>query len=319
MPLIDMLLNELKSYNGSSPLPKDFDIFWNNTLSEIVGLEKTVTIEKAEYDFENIECYDLYFNGLGSGKIYAKYAKPAFIKDKHGAVILFHGYSGASEAWTSLLSWASQGYSVFALDVRGQAGKSEDVGGVTGNTLNGHFIRGLEDSPEKLLFRYIFSDTVILARIAMNMEEVNENQVYTFGGSQGGALSLVCSALEPKIAKSVIIYPFLSDYKRVWDMDLVRDAYGELNWFFKIKDPLHEKEDEIFYKLGYIDVQNLANKVKSKVLFVTGLMDAICPPSTQFAVYNKITSEKEILIYPDFGHEYLPNITEKSMIFFRRN
>ena len=37
-----------------------------------------------------------------------------------------------------------------------------------------------------------------------------------------------------------------------------------------------------------------------------GLMDKICPPSTQFAAYNKITSPKSVLTYPDFGHEHLP-------------
>ena len=37
-----------------------------------------------------------------------------------------------------------------------------------------------------------------------------------------------------------------------------------------------------------------------------GLMDTICPPSTQFAAYNKIESEKDLRVYPDFGHEMLP-------------
>jgi len=36
----------------------------------------------------------------------------------------------------------------------------------------------------------------------------------------------------------------------------------------------------------------------------TGLQDNICPPSTQFAAYNRITAEKEYQIYPDFGHEH---------------
>lgn len=42
----------------------------------------------------------------------------------------------------------------------------------------------------------------------------------------------------------------------------------------------------------------------------TGLMDTICPPSTQFAAYNKINSRKEVIIYPDFGHEWLPDIDD---------
>ena len=35
----------------------------------------------------------------------------------------------------------------------------------------------------------------------------------------------------------------------------------------------------------------------------TGLMDTVCPPSTQFAMFNKIKSEKEVYIYPDYAHE----------------
>jgi cephalosporin-C deacetylase len=37
-----------------------------------------------------------------------------------------------------------------------------------------------------------------------------------------------------------------------------------------------------------------------------GLMDTICPPSTQFAAYNKIRSKKSLKLYPDYGHEMPP-------------
>jgi cephalosporin-C deacetylase len=46
-----------------------------------------------------------------------------------------------------------------------------------------------------------------------------------------------------------------------------------------------------------------------------GLMDQVCPPSTQFAAYNKITSPKSLEIYPDFGHENLPMHNEKIFTF----
>ena len=42
----------------------------------------------------------------------------------------------------------------------------------------------------------------------------------------------------------------------------------------------------------------------------TGLMDNVCPPSTQFAAYNKMTCKKSQVIYPDFGHERLPGWSE---------
>ncbi|WP_346347964.1 acetylxylan esterase [Bradyrhizobium sp. 139] len=55
-----------------------------------------------------------------------------------------------------------------------------------------------------------------------------------------------------------------------------------------------------------MDCQHLAARIKGEVFMVTGLMDTVCPPSTQFAAYNKITSKKNMLIYPDHGHERLP-------------
>ena len=46
-----------------------------------------------------------------------------------------------------------------------------------------------------------------------------------------------------------------------------------------------------------------------------GLMDPICPPSTQFAAYNKISSPKQMVIYPDFSHEHLPGEADRTLNF----
>ena len=92
-------------------------------------------------------------------------------------------------------------------------------------------------------------------------------------------------------------------------------AYEELRSFFRHHDPLHVREDAIFEKLGYIDVSNLAPRVKSKVMMATGLMDEVCPPSTQYAAYNRLNCEKEHILYPDFGHEYLPQFDDLTFRF----
>jgi len=126
---------------------------------------------------------------------------------------------------------------------------------------------------------------------------------------------VACAALEPRIRYAVPIFPFLSDYRRVWEMDLARDAYQELRDFFRSFDPLHEREEEIFTRLGYIDIQYLAPRIRAEVLWVVGLMDTVCPPSTQFAAYNKITAPKDLVVYPDFGHEALPGILDKRLSY----
>lgn len=316
MPIVDMPVNELEKYMGTNPKPNDFDEYWDKAIAEMKAVNPEVTLTKAEFSCPGAECYDMYFTGVNGARIYAKHLRPAKIEGKIPAVLLFHGYAGDSGEWNDKLAYVQAGCAVFAMDVRGQGGKSEDVGGVVGNTLHGHIIRGLDnDDPHKLLFRDIFLDTAELANIAMDMDFIDETKVYAHGGSQGGALTVACGALEPKVAKIAPVYPFLSDYKRVWDMDLDVAAYSELKEYFRYFDPTHAREDEIFTKLGYIDLHHLAPRIKAKTLMFTGLMDTICPPSTQYAIYNNLTCEKQHILYPDYGHEYIKTSNDTAFMF----
>lgn len=301
--LIDMPLTKLKRYQGRNPKPADFDRYWDRALKEMRAVDGQVKLVKAKFQTATAECFDLYFTGVRKARIHAQYIRPKHAAKKHPAILQFHGYSGSAGDWCSKLSYTAVGFSVAALDCRGQGGKSQDTGGTTGNTYRGHIIRGLDDHPDQLLFRHIFLDTAQLARIVMAMPEVDERRVGAMGTSQGGGLTLACAALEPRIKRAAPLVPFLCDYRRVWEMDLAVNAYEELKTYFRLFDPRHEREAEVFRRLGYIDAQHLAERIRARVLMGTGLMDTVCPPSTQFAVYNKIRSPKKMLIYPDFAHE----------------
>lgn len=319
MPLIDKPLSELKKYQGLNPRPADFDAYWDEALRELDATDPQPQLEPTpDLSPRHADAFNLWFTGVGGARIFAKYLRPKKHEGKCPAVLQFHGYSGSSGDWTSRLAWTGEGFCVAAMDCRGQGGRSEDKGGVKGNTHNGQIIRGLDDpDPRKLLFRQIFLDTAQLARVVMSFAEVDADRVGAMGGSQGGALTLACAALEPRIKRAAPVFPFLCDYRRVWEMDQAKDAYAELRTFFRQFDPLHDREDAIFTKLGYIDCQHLSSRIKAEVLMHTSLMDTICPPSTQFAAYNKITSKKDMVIYPDFGHEGLPTESERTFAFMQ--
>jgi len=303
MPLIDKPLDELKTYQGINPRPADHDAYWKRALDEMRSTDPKVELVPHPLRAPYAECFDMYFTGVRGARVHAKYIRPSGKGPRHPAVLLFHGYTGDSGDWTSKLKWAALGFSVAALDCRGQGGRSEDVGGVKGTTWNGHIIRGLDDTPENLLYRHIFLDTAELARIVMDMPDVDQDRVGATGASQGGGLTIACAALEPRLRRAFPVYPFLSDYRRVWEMDLAKRAYEELSWYFRSFDPLHTREEQIFTTLGYIDIQYLAARIKAQTRMALGLMDEVCPPSSQFAAYNKMTCPKDLLIYPDFGHE----------------
>jgi len=304
--MFDMPLEKLQTYAGRNPRPDDFDAFWDGRLAEMREIDPQVEIVPADFQTPFAECSHLYFTGVGGARVHAKLLRPAVCGAPAPAVLMFHGYSGSAGDWSDKLGYVAMGFTVAALDCRGQGGRSEDVGGVVGNTLHGHIIRGLDDAPEKMLFVQVFLDTAQLARIVMDLPGVDAARVGATGGSQGGGLTLACAALEPGIRRVAPVLPFLCDYQRVWEMDLAQAAYAELKDYFRRFDPLHQREQEVFTRLGYVDAQHLAPRIRGEVYMAVGLMDQVCPPSTQFAAYNKITATRSMALYPDFAHEGLP-------------
>lgn len=321
MPLIDLPLAELHRYAGRNPRPADYDAYWAEALRDLDATPPQPELRPNPIlSTRQVECFDLWFTGVGGARIYAKYLRPKLAAGAAPlpAVLQFHGYSGHTGDWLDKFGWPAEGFCYAAMDCRGQGGKSEDSGRVLGNTLRGHIIRGLDDpDPRRLAFRQIFLDAAQLARVVMALPEVDAGRVGCFGASQGGALSLACAALEPRIRRAAPVYPFLCDYRRVWEMDLAKEAYEELRLYFRAFDPRHEREDAVFTKLGYIDVQHLAPRVRAEVLMFVGLADPICPPSSQFAAYNKLPGAKDLVVYPDFGHEVLPGQIDRTFNFMR--
>lgn len=319
MPLIDLPLPKLRRYRGRNPRPTDFDRYWREALHELDQTSpRAELVPNGTLSTESAECFDLWFDGVGGARLHGKYVRPREQAGagRHRTVLMFHGYSANSGDWLPKLSYVGEGFCVAALDCRGQGGLSEDPGGVAGPTFHGHIVRGLADAdPRKLYYRAQYLDTVQFARVIMARPEVDPRRVGVTGNSQGGGLTLACAALEPRIRRAAAVHPFLCDYQRVWELDLAKDAYGELTDFFRYFDPKHERQEEIFTRLGYIDVQHLAPRIKAEVLMFTGLMDAICPPSTQFAAFNRIRSRKEMVIYPDFRHEDMPGGADRAFNF----
>ena len=316
MTSFDLPPGEFLQYPGRNPRPEDHASYWAQALAELDAVDPVVSLVAHPHPATGAECFDLSFAGVRGARVHAKYVRPRAAGSGHPAVLMFHGYGASSGDWFDKLPYAAQGYSVAALDCRGQGGTSQDPGITDGTTLGGHIIRGLDDEPANLLYRHIFLDCVQLARIVMAMPEVDAGRVGAMGASQGGGLAVACAALEPRVARLAATYPFLSDYLRVWEMDLANEgAYEQIGAYFRRHDPLHERADLIFGRLGYIDVQHLADRIEAEVLFTVGMQDTVCPPSSQYAIYNKILSAKQLRIYPDFGHETLPGLADAVFAF----
>ncbi len=316
MPAFEMSLEKLREYKGCSPLPSDFNEYWHKAMAENEETGLNYTLTPACFKAKGTECYDLWFNGVGGARIHCKFLKPSGITEKIPAIAVFHGYMHNAGEWFLRLPYVLEGMAVIVMDCRGQGGLSEDVYKGSGPTVFGHIVRGVTDeNPQNLYYRNVYLDAVKTVKILMSMNYIDSERIAVTGRSQGGALALAAAALVPQIKLCAPQYPFLCDFKRVVEMDLNQAAYEGLYYYFKKCDPRHLNEQEFFNRLGYIDIQNHTPNVKANVLWQTGLMDHLCPPSTQFAAYNKLISEKEMLLYPEHDHEQIEYANDEIFMF----
>lgn len=319
MPITEQTLKEYERYLGSTPCPADFDAFWAKRVEEAQAVALDYRLEPAEIpNYDTCSFWNLWFRGIRGEWLYAKYLMP-----RHDApvplVLQFHGYQGSGRSWLEQASYAGMGCALIALDCPGQGGYGQDVGGYEGTTVSGHIISGLDGDPKDLYYVRLAQNICILTRIVRCLEGIDLSRVYINGGSQGGALGLICAALDPTLPrKASIAYPFLSDYRKVCQLGLDEVAYEELRYYARWFDPDGSRQDEIFTKLGYIDVQNFAHLVRCEVLFATALSDTVCPPITQFAVYNKLNCPKRHLFYPEYGHEEIQAFDDAIIGFYGR-
>ncbi|GGE30561.1 acetylxylan esterase [Streptococcus himalayensis] len=296
------LLEEMKTYRGRDEVPADFDEFWNGAIAELKLPVDHRLIEK-DFGLPTVDCYEIQFDGTNGGKVYARMVLPKGA-DQSPVIFHFHGYMGRGYDWADMLSYTTAGYGIVSMDVRGQSGYSLDgPRDVRGNTVKGQIIRGVVDGPDHLFYKDVYLDIYSLVELVAGFERVDETRLSSYGGSQGGALALVAAALNPRITNTVAIYPFLCDFRRVLEIGNTSEAYDELFRYFKFHDPFHETEEEVFATLGYIDVKNLAHRIKGSVKMITGLDDDVCYPITQFAMYNRLECEKEYHLMPEYAHE----------------
>lgn len=321
MPFSAERLAELEACRGKNPIPADFDEFWAARIAEAdaVPLDYEILPSDQIPEFGSCTYYDLYFTGMRGARVYAKYAVP---KEPGGGpvplVLQFHGYPGCTRSWAEQSSWPGIGCAILSMDNPGQGGRSEDVGGFKGTTVSGHLITGVDGGPKNLYYVRLYQDQHILCRIVRELEGIDLSRVYVNGSSQGGGMGIACCALNSDLVnRASILYPFLSDFREVWELGADEIAYDGIRYYSRWFDADGERADEWFGTLGYVDSLSFAHLVRCPVLFGTGLADVVCPPETQFAVYNALTCPKKHLLYPDFGHEEIQAFDDEIIRFYQ--
>ena len=119
---------------------------------------------------------------------------------------------------------------------------------------------------------------------------VDTTRIGCYGGSQGGALTIVHAALDPRIKAAAASYPALAEIA-----GYVRGrAAGWPKW-----RELSEEKQKV---TEYYDVVNFARFVRCPVWFMLGYNDQVCCPTSTYAVFNSLTCPTTLITPLDCAH-----------------
>ncbi len=297
MPIFDLSLDELRTYRPPLTRQIDFDDFWHETLAESARQPLNPVLEPVDYPVPEIQAFDVRYDGWQGASIAAWYLRPAG-NESFPALVFYHGYQNSKIGIYTYLPWVLQGYAVLAVDVRGQPGGSVDNASYSTGHAKGWLTKGILDERE-YYYRGVYVDSVRALDVLATLEEVDMDRVGLTGFSQGGGLSLAVAALDARPALTMPGMPFLCHFDRPLE---ISKAYP----YWEFADYLRHhpgRSRRVFCTLSYFDNLNLADRIQCPALFNVGLIDEICPPSTVFAVYNRLNVSKNIAVFPYHAHE----------------
>lgn len=298
MPYTDKALQELLAYLPELTKRPDFDAFWRETLDASARVPLDIELTPYDYPSPYAKVYDMSYAGFDGTRIHGWYIVPAFLeKDNYPCLIHYHGFTGSRGTPAEFMQWLMMGLAVVSVDVRGQCGSTGSRWAYSGGTTQSVVCNGILDKYE-YYFRAVYMDCVRALDFASAQREVDKSRLIIEGGSQGGALTTAVCALDPR--------PYLALSDVPSNSDLIRRVEGANGSFSAVTDYLKafpDHTEKAFETLSYFDTMNMADKIKCKVFSSVGLKDNVCPAKQYFATYNRITSPKDIRLYPFNGHE----------------
>jgi len=178
-------------------MPEDFEAFWLAETEKLRSIPLKIERKRLEMPYDRTFYTDLItFTTHDDTVVEAYFSCPTNAKKPLPCVAYFHGGGGAKVILTDILA---TGVCCFAIDVRSQFGTTVDKGVYnSGDSMGAIMTRGLLDRNE-FYMKNIYLDAIRTMDVIATLPEVDAEQIFTFGGSQGRALSIVASALSGKI------------------------------------------------------------------------------------------------------------------------
>ncbi len=299
--------------------PSDFLTFWRQELDRAKTFPLTYTREYSkELSSAKVDAYRLKITlDRDRHSFYAYLLIPKGAKAGSCPVVLTPPGAGVKPIRdaTTRRFYPENGFIRMALDIHGlNPTLSEDVfaeiRAAFDNKDNAYLRQGLE-SRDTYYMRHVYLGLVKALDILTTLPEWDGRNVIMQGGSQGGALALIATALDPRVTLCVANHPALSD--------MAAGSAGLTSGYPHFTRESGAYSEACLKTLPYYDVVNFARHITAPVFMTWGYNDNTCPPTTSYAVWNVLQCPKESLLTPVNEHWTSDATDRAQMEWMRKN
>jgi len=286
--------------------PTDFTQFWNKAKADLAAIpmdaRMTLMPERCT------EKVNVYHVSLQNFRVNSRVYGILCVPKKEGKYPALLSVPGAGvRPYNGNIAMAEKGLITFEIGIHGVP-VNMDVSvynNLGAGALNGYQNFNLDDR-DRFYYKRVYLGCVRANDFIFSLPQFDGTNLAVTGGSQGGALSIVTAALDPRVKYLAAYYPALSDVTGY----LKGRAGGWPHYFDKNNISFNNKKDKIA-TTAYYDVVNFARLLNVPGLYTWGFNDETCPPTSMYAAYNVIKAPKSLYLALESGHWTFPEQNEE--------
>ena len=295
----------------TAKMPEDFDAFWEAGKKELAAVPMDPKLELSEkLSNEAIACYKISLANVEGKRVHGWLSVPRS-KGPFPAILTVPG-AGVSgigpDKYHAGLGAISMNIIIHDIPVDEAP---EFYKKMAAGPLKDYRDIGMDDK-NKSYYRAVFLGCVRCVDYLVSRPDFNGKDLGVTGGSQGGALTLVTSGLDPRVTLAAPNVAAMCDHSG--------KAHGRISgwphWLMRIPE---DKAKQVLETSAYYDAVNFARKFKGKSLHGVGFIDTVCAPTTVYAAYNVHPQPKRMINSPLMGHATDPLWAKTREAFWKQN
>ena len=290
----------------TTSLPDDFEEFWESSKAKAAEVPMLTRIRYCEEQSD--DRVDVYYVRIQSYKVgnyvYGVLTVPKS-EGRKPAILRLPG--AAVRSFSGPCPLAYEGFVVLEIGVHGIPVDQdpEIYRQLERGSMSGYVGQGL-DNRDKYYYRRAYLGCIRAIDYLCSRDDVDASRIATYGGSQGGMLSIVTAALDSRVSALFAYFPAFCDVTGYY----YGRSGGWPHLFTDKSDPLIEQKVNTS---KYYDVVNFARFLKVPGFYAWGFNDITCCPSSTFSAYNVITAPKTLKVGRDTGHWLYPWQTDQAL------